>query len=251
MEEDAGLGNGGLGRLAACFLDSMATLGLAAYGYGIRYEYGIFAQRIRNGEQIEEPDDWLRYGSPWEKGRPEYTLPVQFYGRVEGDSGDYSSKRRWVHSQVIWNLKEITRSNLLQDQGRFLIFLNHITKIHRTCWPCLTITPSLDMETTLSTLFVCGLQSHPSNLTWNFVGFTKTFTCIWNFNHLKFLEQSYDFFVWNFSQWWWLHSSCLGQKFGWEHLKGFVPQWKSFWRKGTSFEARIFYGFCYIAGKYN
>lgn len=194
MEEDAGLGNGGLGRLAACFLDSMATLGLAAYGYGIRYEYGIFAQRIRNGEQIEEPDDWLRYGSPWEKGRPEYTLPVQFYGRVEGDSGDYSSKRRWVHSQVIWNLKEITRSNLLQDQARFLIFLNHITKIHRTCWPCLTITPSLDMETTLSTLSVCGLQSHPSNLTWNFVSFTKTFNCIWNFNHLTFLEQSYNFF---------------------------------------------------------
>lgn len=118
MEEDAGLGNGGLGRLAACFLDSMATLGLAAYGYGIRYEYGIFAQRIRNGEQIEEPDDWLRYGSPWEKGRPEYTLPVQFYGRVEGDSGDYSSKRRWVHSQVIWNLKEITRLNLLQGSRK-------------------------------------------------------------------------------------------------------------------------------------
>jgi starch phosphorylase len=83
LEEDAGLGNGGLGRLAACFLDSMATLGLAAYGYGIRYDFGIFTQSIRDGWQLEEPDHWLKYGNPWEKARPEYTLPVQFYGRVE------------------------------------------------------------------------------------------------------------------------------------------------------------------------
>uniref|UniRef100_A0A9L0RC83 Alpha-1,4 glucan phosphorylase n=1 Tax=Equus caballus TaxID=9796 RepID=A0A9L0RC83_HORSE len=83
IEEDAGLGNGGLGRLAACFLDSMATLGLAAYGYGIRYEFGIFNQKIVNGWQVEEADDWLRYGNPWEKARPEYMLPVHFYGRVE------------------------------------------------------------------------------------------------------------------------------------------------------------------------
>lgn len=97
MEEDAGLGNGGLGRLAACFLDSMATLGLAAYGYGIRYEYGIFAQKIVNGEQLEEPDDWLRYGNPWEKARPEYTIPVNFYGSViETPKG-----RKWVDTQVV------------------------------------------------------------------------------------------------------------------------------------------------------
>ena len=82
QEHDAALGNGGLGRLAACFLDSMATLGIAGYGYGIRYEYGIFAQRIKNGEQVEEPDEWLRFGNPWEKARPEYTLPIHFYGRV-------------------------------------------------------------------------------------------------------------------------------------------------------------------------
>lgn len=98
LEEDAGLGNGGLGRLAACFLDSMATLGLAAYGYGLRYEYGIFAQRIRNGEQVEEPDDWLRYGNPWEKARPEYMLPVNFYGRV--DKTDKGNK--WVDTQIVF-----------------------------------------------------------------------------------------------------------------------------------------------------
>lgn len=96
LEEDAGLGNGGLGRLAACFLDSMATLGLAAYGYGIRYEYGIFAQKIKNGEQVEEPDDWLRYGNPWEKARPEFMLPVNFYGHVI----DTPEGKKWVNTQV-------------------------------------------------------------------------------------------------------------------------------------------------------
>lgn len=100
MEEDAGLGNGGLGRLAACFLDSMATLGMAAYGYGIRYEYGIFAQKMINGEQQEEPDDWLRFGNPWEKARPEYMLPVNFYGNViETPEG-----KKWVNTQVIFAL---------------------------------------------------------------------------------------------------------------------------------------------------
>ncbi|CAM5152100.1 unnamed protein product [Natator depressus] len=97
IEEDAGLGNGGLGRLAACFLDSMATLGLAAYGYGIRYEYGIFNQKIRDGWQVEEADDWLRHGNPWEKARPEYMLPVHFYGRVEHTK----SGQKWVDTQVV------------------------------------------------------------------------------------------------------------------------------------------------------
>uniref|UniRef100_UPI0037E7BAB3 glycogen phosphorylase, brain form n=1 Tax=Semicossyphus pulcher TaxID=241346 RepID=UPI0037E7BAB3 len=97
IEEDAGLGNGGLGRLAACFLDSMATLGLAAYGYGIRYEFGIFNQKISSGWQVEEADDWLRYGNPWEKARPEYMLPVHFYGRVEKTE----SGVKWVDTQVV------------------------------------------------------------------------------------------------------------------------------------------------------
>ncbi|XP_076803647.1 glycogen phosphorylase, muscle form-like isoform X2 [Clavelina lepadiformis] len=105
LEEDAGLGNGGLGRLAACFLDSMATLGLAAYGYGIRYEYGIFNQKIREGWQVEEADDWLRYGNPWEKARPEYMLPIHFYGKVEhnpADNGDSSKPCKWVNTQIVF-----------------------------------------------------------------------------------------------------------------------------------------------------
>jgi starch phosphorylase len=81
-EPDAGLGNGGLGRLAACFLDSMATLGLAGMGYGIRYEYGIFEQVIHQGRQVEKADNWLAFGYPWEVPRPEQRFVVRFGGRV-------------------------------------------------------------------------------------------------------------------------------------------------------------------------
>ena len=86
-EWDAALGNGGLGRLAACFLDSMSALQYPGYGYGIRYEYGIFSQKIRDGYQFESPDNWLRYGNPWEFPRPELLYPVKFYGRVNTING--------------------------------------------------------------------------------------------------------------------------------------------------------------------
>ena len=83
QEHDAGLGNGGLGRLAACFMDSCASLTLPVIGYGIRYEYGMFRQIIKNGHQVEEPDHWLRDGNPWELERPEFKQVIKFGGRVE------------------------------------------------------------------------------------------------------------------------------------------------------------------------
>ncbi|MCW5872238.1 MAG: glycogen/starch/alpha-glucan family phosphorylase, partial [Candidatus Eremiobacteraeota bacterium] len=101
-EADAGLGNGGLGRLAACFLDSMATLSIPGMGYGIRYEYGIFEQRIEKGYQVEQPDPWLRNGNPWEIVRPEYTLTVRMGGRCEAFMDkDQRYRIRWVDTQDV------------------------------------------------------------------------------------------------------------------------------------------------------
>ena len=102
VEPDAGLGNGGLGRLAACFLDSCATLQLPVTGYGIRYEYGMFHQQIENGYQIEEPDHWLREGNPWELERPEFTRRVKFGGRSEYfRDADSRQRVRWVDTQDV------------------------------------------------------------------------------------------------------------------------------------------------------
>ena len=101
-EWDAALGNGGLGRLAACFLDSVATLRYPCYGYGIRYEYGIFSQRIKEGYQSEAPDNWLRYGNFWEFPRAELLYPVRFYGHVQTHGGaDGRARSAWIETDEI------------------------------------------------------------------------------------------------------------------------------------------------------
>jgi starch phosphorylase len=101
-EHDTGLGNGGLGRLAACFLDSCATLRLPVIGYGIRYRYGMFRQLIENGRQVEEPDKWLDDGFPWEIGRPELTQRVRFGGRAEVYAdGARKTRYRWVDTHDV------------------------------------------------------------------------------------------------------------------------------------------------------
>ena len=100
-ESDAGLGNGGLGRLAACYLDSMSTLDLAGMGYGLRYDYGIFKQRIVNGGQVEEPDHWLKNGYPWEMVRPEYSQHVHFGGHVECLVENGRQKWVWVPAETV------------------------------------------------------------------------------------------------------------------------------------------------------
>jgi len=97
-EPEAALGNGGLGRLAACLLDSLATLGVPSFGYGLHYHFGIFAQRIHDGQQVEEPDDWLRHGNPWELARPEIRYQVGFGGRVEPEG----MGRRWLPALQLW-----------------------------------------------------------------------------------------------------------------------------------------------------
>ena len=102
QEEEPGLGNGGLGRLAACYMDSLASLQVPAIGYGIRYEFGIFEQSIRDGWQVERTDKWLRYGNPWEVVRPEIFYEVKFGGHTEHRTDDKGKNRvRWVPDNVV------------------------------------------------------------------------------------------------------------------------------------------------------
>jgi starch phosphorylase len=102
LEEEPGLGNGGLGRLAACFMDSLSTLQIPAIGYGIRYEFGIFDQVLRDGWQVEMTDKWLRLGNPWEIPRPEIAYPVRFGGRTEAGVGpDGRYRVRWVPDRMV------------------------------------------------------------------------------------------------------------------------------------------------------
>ena len=106
-EAEPGLGNGGLGRLAACFMDSLTTLNLPAVGYGIRYEFGIFTQLIHQGHQVEAPDKWLSYGNPWEIARPDYRVEIKFGGHTEvykdsdGKGSDGNYQVRWIPSQTV------------------------------------------------------------------------------------------------------------------------------------------------------
>ncbi|MBN8488320.1 MAG: glycogen/starch/alpha-glucan phosphorylase [Burkholderiales bacterium] len=101
LEPDAALGNGGLGRLAACFLDSMATLGVPGFGYGIRYDYGMFRQLIQDGRQVETPDYWLKNGNPWEFPRPEVSFRVRFGGRLEEQGSGPATVVRWVDTEDV------------------------------------------------------------------------------------------------------------------------------------------------------
>jgi len=101
-EEDAALGNGGLGRLASCFMDSIATMKIPAYGYGIRYDFGLFNQKIVDGYQVETPDSWLRLGSPWMYERTSFMYPVQFYGHVTPTTDEHGRYRaRWAEAQIV------------------------------------------------------------------------------------------------------------------------------------------------------
>lgn len=160
-EHDAALGNGGLGRLAACFLDSLATLGMPAWGFGILYEYGLFKQEIRDGHQIEKPDSWLTFGTPWVVERPERAIPVRLYGHVVNAASNGGYRPSWVGATTVLgiphdmpivgyggrtvNLLRLFSARAPQEidmaafnEGHFLEALNEETRIetiHKVLYP--------------------------------------------------------------------------------------------------------------------
>ena len=125
-EEEPGLGNGGLGRLAACYMESMATLQVPAIGYGIRYEFGIFDQEIRDGWQVERTDKWLRYGNPWEIPRPTITFEVNFGGRTEAYNDDQGRYRvRWLPERKVRGVAYDTTIHGYRTEGANFLRLWH------------------------------------------------------------------------------------------------------------------------------
>ena len=157
LEHDAALGNGGLGRLAACFLDSMATLGLSGFGYGIRYDYGMFKQQIIDGHQVEIPDYWLTGGNPWEFPRPEVQYRVRFGGRIEHigervnwiDTDDVLAMAydtiipgyatQTTNTLRLWSAKASSEINLSAfNQGNYMAAVedkNHSENVSRVLYP--------------------------------------------------------------------------------------------------------------------
>lgn len=113
-EPDMGLGNGGLGRLAACFMDSLSTMNLPAIGYGIHYEFGLFRQEFINGKQVEHPDAWMRDGSPWKIARPSYRQRVHLYGRVIQKFDDHGNPHaEWIDTKCLLGLPWTSPSSVM------------------------------------------------------------------------------------------------------------------------------------------
>jgi starch phosphorylase len=158
LEPDAALGNGGLGRLAACFMESMATLGVAAFGYGIRYDHGLFRQAIQDGCQVELPEDWLDYGNSWEFERPEIAYQIGFGGRlvpgldgklawepaervlaVAHDTPLVGWQGRWVNTLRLWSARalEPMRLDAFNRGDHVAAFLHQLrsTSISRVLYP--------------------------------------------------------------------------------------------------------------------
>jgi len=155
LETDAGLGNGGLGRLAACFLDSLATLGYAGHGNTIRYEYGLFKQKIENNKQVEVPDIWLKIGNPWEIRKPKHAVDVKFYGQIETNWNERGKMEvRHINAETIravpYDMPVVGRGNKVVNSLRlwkpeasednpvgrdFIRYLNDVNRICQNVYP--------------------------------------------------------------------------------------------------------------------